>query len=56
MTEAAQAVVTWALARPGIHRVGAVTDVDNHGSARVLEKIGMQREGQLRRCQVALDI
>lgn len=49
MTEAAQAVVTWALAQPGIYRVWAVTDVDNHGSARVLEKIGMQREGLLRR-------
>jgi RimJ/RimL family protein N-acetyltransferase len=29
--------------------VWAVTDVDNHASARVLEKIGMQREGLLRR-------
>jgi RimJ/RimL family protein N-acetyltransferase len=49
MTEAAGAVVDWAPAEPGTFRVGAVTDVANHGSARVLEKIGMQREGLLRR-------
>jgi ribosomal-protein-alanine N-acetyltransferase len=49
MTEAARAVVEWALAQPSIFRVGAVTDVDNHASARVLEKTGMQREGLLRR-------
>jgi RimJ/RimL family protein N-acetyltransferase len=49
MTEAARAAVEWALGQPGIVRVWAVTDVDNHGSARVLEKIGMQREGLLRR-------
>jgi [ribosomal protein S5]-alanine N-acetyltransferase len=49
MTEAARAVVEWALADPRIFRVWAVTDVDNAASARVLEKIGMQREGLLRR-------
>lgn len=46
-TEAAGAVVAWALARPDIHRVWAVVDVDNTASARVLEKVGMQREGRL---------
>jgi [ribosomal protein S5]-alanine N-acetyltransferase len=49
MTEAARAVVEAALADPAIFRVGAVTDVDNLASAHVLEKIGMQREGLLRR-------
>ena len=48
-TEAAQLVVEWAIAQPEIFRVWAVCDVDNHASARVLEKIGMQREGVLRR-------
>jgi [ribosomal protein S5]-alanine N-acetyltransferase len=52
MTEAVQAVVTWALAQPEIHRVWAVVDVDNRASARVLEKAGMQREGVLRRWSV----
>jgi len=49
MAEAAQTVVEWALAQPNIYRVWAVCDVDNPASARVLEKIGMQREGLLRR-------
>lgn len=49
MTEAAQAVVDWALRQTEIHRVWAVCDVENAGSARVLEKVGMQREGILRR-------
>ncbi|MFI4943612.1 MAG: GNAT family N-acetyltransferase [Burkholderiales bacterium] len=48
MTEAAGAVVDWALEHPTIHRVWAVTDVDNRASARVLEKTGMTREGRLR--------
>lgn len=47
MTEALAPVLTAALAR--FHRVDAVCDVDNPGSARVLEKIGMQQEGRLRR-------
>lgn len=46
-TEAAAAIVDWALGRPEIHRVWAVCDVDNVASARVLEKIGMRREGRL---------
>ncbi len=48
-TEAAKLVIDWAIAQPGIFRVWAVCDVDNHGSARVLEKAGMEREGILRR-------
>jgi RimJ/RimL family protein N-acetyltransferase len=48
-SEAAQLVLDWSIAQPGIYRVWAVCDVDNHASARVLEKIGMQREGILRR-------
>lgn len=49
MTEAVAAVVGWALAQPGVYRVWAVCDVDNPASARVMEKVGMQREGVLRR-------
>ena len=48
-TEAAKLVVEWAMAQPGIYRVWAVCDVDNHPSASVLEKLGMHREGILRR-------
>ncbi len=49
MTEVVRAVGDWALAQPECYRVWAVCDVDNHASARVLEKAGMQREGRLRR-------
>lgn len=49
MTEAARALVDWALSQPQIYRVWAVCDVENAASARVLEKVGMQREGILRR-------
>ena len=48
-SEAAELVIDWTIAQPGIFRVWAVCDVDNHASARVLEKIGMEREGILRR-------
>ena len=48
-TEAAKAVVDWAESLDTIFRVWAVCDVANKGSARVLEKVGMEREGILRR-------
>jgi RimJ/RimL family protein N-acetyltransferase len=49
VTEAANAVVKWAGTLDVIFRVWAVCDVENIGSARVLEKVGMEREGILRR-------
>ena len=49
MTEALQAVVHWALLQPPIFRIGAVCDVENTASARVMEKAGLAREGLLRR-------
>ncbi len=49
MSEAVHAVVDRTLADPNIFRVWAVCDVDNHGSARVLEKAGMTFEGTLHR-------
>ena len=48
MTEALRAAVDWALAQPGVYRIGAVCDVDNPASARVMEKAGLAREGLLR--------
>ena len=47
--EALRPVVEWALAQTGVYRVWALCDVDNAASARVLEKVGMTREGRLRR-------
>ena len=49
MPEAARAVIDRALAVPGVFRVWATCNVENDASARVLEKIGMVREGTLRR-------
>jgi ribosomal-protein-alanine N-acetyltransferase len=48
-TEMAHAMIDYAWTRPEVHRVWALTDVENVRSARVLEKAGMQREGVLRR-------
>lgn len=47
--EAARAVIAWTLQQPSIHRVYATTDVENIASQRVLEKVGMQCEGVLRK-------
>jgi [ribosomal protein S5]-alanine N-acetyltransferase len=47
--EAVQAIVKWALRQPSIYRVCADCDVENTASIRVMEKVGMQREGVLRR-------
>lgn len=48
-TEAARVVVEWAANLAPIFRVWAVCDTANEASARVLEKVGMAREGILRR-------
>ena len=48
MVEALDPVVGWFLARPDVYRVWATCDVDNHASARVLEKAGFTFEGILR--------
>ena len=49
VTEAAKAVVDWAGSLDSIFRVWAVCDLENIGSARVLERVGMEREGIVRR-------
>jgi RimJ/RimL family protein N-acetyltransferase len=49
MKEAVRGLVQWAFAQPEIFRVWATCDVENVASARLLESVGMQREGALRR-------
>lgn len=49
MTEAVRAVVNWAISEREVYRIWAVCDVENPASARVMEKVGMKREGILRR-------
>src|SRR4051812_45903557 len=45
MTEALKAVIDCGFALPGMYRIAAICDVDNVGSARVMEKAGMHFEG-----------
>ena len=52
MTEALKALIAWALKQKDIYRIWAVCDIDNGASARVMEKVGMEREGILRRWSV----
>jgi [ribosomal protein S5]-alanine N-acetyltransferase len=49
MTEALTEVVQWGLRRKRIFRIGSFCDVENAGSARVMEKAGLMREGLVRR-------
>jgi ribosomal-protein-alanine N-acetyltransferase len=49
MSEAVAAVTDWGLAQRTIYRIWAVCDIENTASARVLEKVGMVREGILHR-------
>lgn len=48
-SEVLRALADHALANPDIYRAQAFCDVENVGSARVMEKAGMELEGKLRR-------
>jgi ribosomal-protein-alanine N-acetyltransferase len=48
VTEAATTLLEFGFRRLGLHRIWATCAVDNVGSARVLEKLGMTREAHLR--------
>lgn len=45
-TEAARALVQWALEEPRIHRIASACLEDNIASIRVLEKVGFTRTGE----------
>lgn len=47
-TEAAREMLRFGFEDLDLHRITTTCDVDNHASARVLEKIGLQQEGTLR--------
>jgi [ribosomal protein S5]-alanine N-acetyltransferase len=49
MTEAARAILDVAFRRLDLRRVSATCDPRNHASYRVMEKLGMRREGHLRK-------
>ncbi len=44
MPEAIAAIVDWAFTEPWVSRVSAACDMENHSSARALEKAGFVRE------------
>ncbi len=48
-TEAAKVLLEWAPGAFDLHRVYATCRPDNRASARVLEKLGLEREGRLRK-------
>jgi len=48
-TETARALLAFGFSRLGLHRMVALCFVENRGSAHVLKKIGMTREGVLRK-------
>ncbi len=48
VTEAAVKLLEFGFEKLKLHRIFATCDTKNIGSARVLEKIGMRREGQMR--------
>jgi RimJ/RimL family protein N-acetyltransferase len=52
MTEVLTEIAGWALRQERVFRIGAVCDVANIGSARVMEKAGLAREGLLRRLMI----
>jgi ribosomal-protein-alanine N-acetyltransferase len=47
-TETVRALVKFGFEKLDLHRLSAMCDPENFGSARVLEKSGMKREGHLR--------
>jgi ribosomal-protein-alanine N-acetyltransferase len=52
MTEALTEIVDWALCQESVFRIGAVCDIENAASARVMEKSGLVREGMQRRLMI----
>ena len=50
-TEAARAILDFGFGELALHRIYADCIADNAGSAKVMEKLGMRREGHLRQNQ-----
>ncbi|HVP67952.1 MAG TPA: GNAT family protein [Anaeromyxobacteraceae bacterium] len=47
-TETASEMMRFGFENLNLHRIGAECDVENTGSIRILEKVGMKREGHVR--------
>ncbi|MDF0478859.1 GNAT family N-acetyltransferase [Vagococcus sp. PNs007] len=48
--EAANAIMTYGFDQLTIHRIIATCQPDNHGSYKLMEKLGMRREGFFKQC------
>ena len=48
MAEAARAVFDWGFAERGLHRISSNANIRNRRSWKVMEKLGMRREGLFR--------
>jgi RimJ/RimL family protein N-acetyltransferase len=54
-TEATRAMLAFGFEQLGLHRISASTMAPNVGAWRVLEKLGMKREGELRETTLLAD-
>ena len=54
-TEAATAVIAHGFDKLGLARIQAAADIRNEGSWRVMEKVGMKREGVMRSNRLVRD-
>lgn len=54
-TEASRALLAFGFATLGLHRITATCDIENKASCRVLEKLGMRREGHFLKDAVKQD-
>jgi RimJ/RimL family protein N-acetyltransferase len=50
-TEAAQVLLTYGFAHHKLHRITSICDTRNTASFRLMERLGMRREGHLRQSQ-----
>ena len=50
-TEAAQVLLTYGFAHRKLHRITSICDTRNTASFRLMERLGMRREGHLRQSQ-----
>ncbi|MBW4630724.1 MAG: GNAT family N-acetyltransferase [Iphinoe sp. HA4291-MV1] len=50
-TEAAQILLTYGFAHRKLHRITSICDTRNTASFRLMERLGMRREGHLRQSQ-----
>ena len=55
MTEAARAVLSFAFSEVGMNKVCALHDTENVGSGRVMQKLGMIREGHFHKHSLRKD-